>query len=65
MDQLASHDRPTDCWIAVDGRVFDVTRFLNDHPGGKKVLTRMCGKDATEQFHALHSASVLDKVGGQ
>ena len=60
---LPKHKTAKDCWIIIDSRVFDVTNFLSQHPGGKKVLTRVGGKDATEQFFQLHKNSVLDNVG--
>lgn len=61
--ELASHNTPEDCWIAVDGRVYDVTKFLPQHPGGAKIITDLAGKECTEQFFALHRGGILDKFG--
>lgn len=32
--QIAAHNSPEDCWIVVDNQVWDVTEFLDEHPGG-------------------------------
>lgn len=32
--QVAVHNNPTDCWIVVDNKVWDVSQFLPEHPGG-------------------------------
>jgi cytochrome b involved in lipid metabolism len=37
--------------------------FLEEHPGGAKILKRMAGKDATKQFWKYHNKSVLAKYG--
>lgn len=44
-------------------QVYDVSSFLNDHPGGRKVLLKHAGTDATKAFDAFHQMSVLEKYG--
>lgn len=51
--------------MIVDSQVYDLTSFVDDHPGGKKILVNACGKDGTEMFWKFHSAKVLKKVGGR
>ena len=45
-------------------KVYDVTTFMVDHPGGKDAIMLFAGKDATEEFDMLHQPSVLKKFGG-
>jgi cytochrome b involved in lipid metabolism len=35
-------------------KVYDVTTFMVDHPGGKDAIMLFAGKDATEEFDMLH-----------
>ena len=49
-NELSSHMSASSAWISIEGKVFDVTEFLNDHPGGIGVLLSKCGKDATDEF---------------
>jgi len=48
-------------WIIIDGKVYDITKFKSIHPGGKKILADMTGKDASQMFHEFHKDSVLEK----
>jgi predicted heme/steroid binding protein len=58
---VAKHNKPDDCWVVVNGKVLDTTKFLKDHPGGAKAILLYAGKDATEEFNMLHEDSVIDR----
>lgn len=66
MAEVARHDTPEDCWMVVEGVVYDVTAWIPSHPGGA-AITRGCGKDATwfwthrqgEEGHSEGAAQVL------
>jgi len=63
MEEIAKHNKDTDCWVVISGKVYDVTSFLIDHPGGKDAIMLFAGQDATESFDMLHQPSVLNKFG--
>ena len=45
-DEVAQHNKKNDCWIVVDGKVYDMTEFLDEHPGGRRLPLKYAGKDA-------------------
>lgn len=53
LSEFDEHNKPTDCWIVIDGKIIDVTTFADNHPGGADVLTEHAGKDATESFNSI------------
>ncbi|AEO62351.1 61d4b8ae-2629-4525-8188-6188be29f978 [Thermothielavioides terrestris] len=61
--EVAQHKGDKDMYIIIDDGVYDVTGFVDDHPGGAKILKRMAGKDATKQFWKYHGKNVLEKYG--
>ncbi|EPS29129.1 putative cytochrome b5 [Penicillium oxalicum] len=59
---VASHNSPDNgMYIIIDNSVYDVTKFVDEHPGGAKILKRVAGKNATKQFWKYHNESVLKK----
>lgn len=49
LEEVGQHNEEGDCWMVIDGKVYDVSEFVSAHPGGKAIL-QGCGKDATELF---------------
>ncbi|XP_069698600.1 cytochrome b5-like [Periplaneta americana] len=61
LDQVSWHDHNADCWVVIYDRVYDITDFLNEHPGGEEILLEYAGRDATLAFRGIgHSAAMLE-----
>jgi alkylation response protein AidB-like acyl-CoA dehydrogenase len=65
LEEVAKHNTETDCWIVIDNVVYDVTKFLRSHPGGKGIILKLAGKDVTGEFYDFHSRDVLEKYGNK
>ncbi|KAF2030844.1 cytochrome b5 [Setomelanomma holmii] len=48
-------------YIIIDNSVYKMDTFVDEHPGGAKILKRVGGKDASKQFWKYHNESVLKK----
>lgn len=64
-DQVASHNKADSLWVIIDEDVYDLTKFQDEHPGGKKILQRVAGKDASKQFWKYHNEGILKKYKAQ
>lgn len=64
-DELVKHNKKDDAWICLKGRVYNVTPYMDYHPGGVDELLRGVGKDATDLFNQVHKwvnfESMLEK----
>ncbi|XP_022186112.1 cytochrome b5 [Nilaparvata lugens] len=57
------HADPKKPWIVIHNSVYDVTKFLNEHPGGEEVLLEQIGKDGTEAFEDVgHSTDAREMM---
>ncbi|PWY68404.1 acyl-CoA dehydrogenase NM domain-like protein [Aspergillus heteromorphus CBS 117.55] len=59
--EVAQHNNEDSVWCIIDHRVYDLTDFLDAHPGGSVVLNQIAGQDATTDFYNLHRQEVLEK----
>ncbi|KAI0179245.1 acyl-CoA dehydrogenase NM domain-like protein [Hypoxylon sp. FL1284] len=59
--EVAKHNTEDSLWFVVDSKVYDVTDFVDAHPGGESVLRQVAGQDATVAFYNLHRHEVLAK----
>lgn len=49
-EEVRKHNNTKDCWLVVGGEVYDVTKFLKEHPGGEETLIDVTGVDAKSDF---------------
>ncbi|SGZ47557.1 CIC11C00000004340 [Sungouiella intermedia] len=54
-EELKKHSSKTDCWTCINGRVFNLTRYIHFHPGGVEEIMKCAGKDGTTLFNKYHS----------
>ncbi|KAI4314065.1 hypothetical protein L6164_027007 [Bauhinia variegata] len=56
MEEASQHNTKEDCWVVIDGKVYDLSSYMDEHPGGDDVIIASTGKDATDDFEdAGHS----------
>ncbi len=48
-DEVKVHNSKDDCWTIISGKVYDITEYIPNHPGGDEIL-RACGDDGTQLF---------------
>ncbi|KAN0035709.1 hypothetical protein ACTA71_004995 [Dictyostelium dimigraforme] len=63
MEEVSKHDKVDDLWMVIDQKVYDVTSFVNDHPGGGDYLIQNAGKEATNEFLDVgHTQKAVDML---
>lgn len=65
-EEVEQHKANDDCWIVYNGKVYDVTSYIEEHPGGEEVILECGGADATEPFddigHSEDAHEILAKL---
>ncbi|VEU19732.1 DEKNAAC100777 [Brettanomyces naardenensis] len=52
--QLKQHHTKNDCWMAFNHKVYNITNYLDYHPGGREILIENSGTDAIQLFQRYH-----------
>ncbi|GKZ36954.1 hypothetical protein AbraIFM66950_008220 [Aspergillus brasiliensis] len=64
LEDLSAHNSKTDLWVAIHGKVYDVTSYVKDHPGGADLLVDVAGQDATAAYedvgHSEDASEILE-----
>lgn len=51
MDEIAKHNNASSCWLLIEGKVYDVTSYIYQHPGNADTIIPTCGTDATQMYN--------------
>jgi len=63
LKEIETHNQKESAWIVIHDGVYDVTKFLEEHPGGEEVLLEQAGREATEAFEDVgHSTDARDMM---
>ncbi|KAJ8521410.1 hypothetical protein ONZ45_g1887 [Pleurotus djamor] len=61
LEQVAHHNSASSCWVIIQNKVYDVTEFLPEHPGGSQIILKFAGRDATDAYAPIHPPDALEK----
>lgn len=60
--ELKQHKSQEDCWTCINGKVYNVTPYVDFHPGGVEEIMKCAGKDGTSLFNKYHSWVNVDRM---
>uniref|UniRef100_A0A3P9A349 Cytochrome b5 heme-binding domain-containing protein n=1 Tax=Esox lucius TaxID=8010 RepID=A0A3P9A349_ESOLU len=63
LEEIKSRNMCKEAWLVIHDKVYDITSFLEEHPGGEEVLLEQAGSDATESFEDVgHSTDAREML---
>jgi L-lactate dehydrogenase (cytochrome) len=62
MQEVEGHNTPEDCWVVLNGKVYDLSLFQKGHPGGSRIITDHAGKDVSNLFNAVHPKDIVQRL---
>ncbi|TPP66819.1 Cytochrome-b5 reductase [Fasciola gigantica] len=63
LEEVRKHNKPEDLWVVIHNKVYDLTNFAKEHPGGNTVLEEQAGGYASEPFEDVgHSADAREMM---
>ncbi|WVQ73082.1 hypothetical protein IAR50_002645 [Cryptococcus sp. DSM 104548] len=61
-EEVQKHNKADDCWVIINGKIYDVTDFMENHPGGPDIILANAGKDASKIFGPIHPPDALNML---
>ena len=62
MQEVERHNTPDDCWVVINGKVYDLSVFQKEHPGGSPIITNNAGKDVSNLFNDVHPEDIVERL---
>lgn len=60
-EEVQKHNTKEDCWVIIHDKAYDVSDFVDEHPGGSAIILKYAGKNATKAFDPIHPPDTLTK----
>mmetsp|Transcript_42260 Transcript_42260/g.92185 ORF Transcript_42260/g.92185 Transcript_42260/m.92185 type:complete len:490 (+) Transcript_42260:55-1524(+) len=60
--EVAKHNKQDDCWVVIHGNAYDLTDFMQEHPGGSGIIMKYAGRDATKAFMPIHPKDMVNSL---
>lgn len=57
LQQVQAHNTSTNCWVAINNKVYNLTNWINQHPGGASAIINLCGTNGTTAFNNMHTGN--------
>lgn len=57
LSEVESHNQASNCWSAINGNVYNLTSWVNIHPGGADMIVSICGKDGSDSYNSQHGSA--------
>ncbi|PLB39783.1 cytochrome b5 [Aspergillus candidus] len=61
-EDVGAHKSKTDLWVTIHGKVYDVSEYVKDHPGGADVLVDVAGQDATAAYEDVGHSEDANEI---
>jgi nitrate reductase (NAD(P)H) len=62
LSEISTHNTKSDCWIAINQKVYNITDYLDHHPGGASIIVGCSGKDATKEYNQVGHSQNANKI---
>ncbi|KPP62388.1 Cytochrome b5-like [Scleropages formosus] len=62
LSEVQQRNTSKSTWLIINYKVYDVTKFLEQHPGGEEVLREQAGGDATETYEDIGHSTDAKKM---